>query len=475
MTIAIPKSRFGAQILKIAIREYLAYVKTVGFWLSLLTVPLIIILSTVVPAMVIKSSGPETLAIVDLSQDGVRRELEAIIQDKTKSPPLPASLDRMFANNPAAKQSFDRVASSRVRLTSLNINPKASVDQAIAEAKTALSGPNGPSNVLIISPSSDGIDFIVVKAGDKEPRFIRLIKSQLNKISIRYKARALGLSQDAVKALEDNELKLETVTLAVTSPNSKMEKKAPSLSQQGGGSTKTQGLLGGLIGYFTWIGVFSSSMLLLSSVIEEKANRVLEVLLSSVGAETLLLGKILGVGMVLLTVVGLWGGVIFAVTNGLMALMPPEMTKAIMGVAGMVFAGQKIFLMLAYLLAGFVLYGLIFTVIGAFCETPKEAQAFIGPIMIILMIPMLTLQVAFADPSQPLIKTLSYVPLFSQFLMPVRLDHAQWWEIAFTFLLMLVIIYGLLGLGRRAFHQGALMSGKISFMTLIKTMLPSKD
>jgi len=473
MTMPVPHSRFGAQILKIATREYLAYVKTVGFWLSLLTVPMIIILSVVVPAMVIESPSPEQIAIIDLTKQGVGTELAAIIKDKTQSSPITPEMERIFQTNPAAKKSFKSISRVSVELRSLKFDPEASEDVAKAQAKVAIEAGNGLSHILIISPKPDGIGFIVVKSGSKEPRFLRLIKSQLSQISLRYKAQALGLSPELIQSLKSNKVNLETLKIDQTDETSKVSP-TPS-GPQNATSQKTQGLLGGLIGYFTWIGVFSSSMLLLSSVIEEKSNRVLEVLLSSVGAETLLLGKILGVGMVLMTVVGLWGSVIFATINGLMSFMPVDMTKSILNMVGLVFASQKLILMLIYLLAGFVLYGLVFTVIGAFCETPKDAQAFVGPIMIILMIPMLTLQVAFADPSQPLIKTLSYVPLFSPFLMPVRLDQAQWWEIGMTLFLMMVIIYGLLGLGRRAFHQGALMSGKTSFLTLFKTLIPSKD
>src|SRR5208282_4776950 len=72
-----------------------------------------------------------------------------------------------------------------------------------------------------------------------------------------------------------------------------------------------------------------------------------------------------------------------------------------------------------YFVGGYLMYATLFTTIGAFCETAREAQTLLGPLMILLTMPLVLMIQAITQPDSPLLQTLSWVPPFTPFLMAV--------------------------------------------------------
>ena len=110
---------------------------------------------------------------------------------------------------------------------------------------------------------------------------------------------------------------------------------------------------------------------------------------------------------------------------------------------------------------------MIFTAIGAFCETPRDAQTLMGPIMMVLIVPLLVMQLAVRTPDAPLVKILSLVPPFTPFLMSARapsqpplIEHVG--AIGGMVLLIVLAIW----LSGRAFRAGALSDVKLSWKSL---------
>ena len=84
------------------------------------------------------------------------------------------------------------------------------------------------------------------------------------------------------------------------------------------------------------------------------------------------------------------------------------------------------------------------------------------------MIPMMMMQVAFTSPDLPMLKYMSWFPLFTPFLMPLRLSqNLPWWEIAGTLAGMAVVGLFMINMGRRAFRHGALSGAKLSWGNLL--------
>ncbi|HEB54039.1 MAG TPA: ABC transporter permease, partial [bacterium] len=131
--------------------------------------------------------------------------------------------------------------------------------------------------------------------------------------------------------------------------------------------------------YFLWMAIFSIANLLLTNTIEEKSNRIIEVLLSSVSPAQLMHGKIFGIAFTGLTIVGTW--VFFA-------LLAAQVAPALLGEGGgslkvlVAAIGNTGYLtsFVLYFLAGYLLYAAVLVAIGSVCNTLKEAQNLMQPV-----------------------------------------------------------------------------------------------
>ena len=167
---------------------------------------------------------------------------------------------------------------------------------------------------------------------------------------------------------------------------------------------------GVIMGVLLWSVIFTGAGLLLNSVIEEKGNRILEVLLSSASSAEILGGKILGGAAVTATVLGLWGTVGRDCAGPLAG--PPSLGSGPSSRRSS--AHGHVVYFAVYLVIGYLMYASIFAGIGAFCETPAaRPRPLLGPLMLILTIPM-----HLHEPGDPASRragascVLSWVPLF---------------------------------------------------------------
>jgi ABC-2 type transport system permease protein len=172
-------------------------------------------------------------------------------------------------------------------------------------------------------------------------------------------------------------------------------------------------------------------------------------------------GKILGAAMVTATALCVWATVA-SVTFG---SQNPQLLSDIFGL--MVGRGLILYFLL-YFVLGYLMYAALFTTIGAFCETPREAQTLLGPLMILLTIPMIFMGQAVTRPDAPLLQALSWVPPFTPFLMAARAASGPpLWQVAGTVAVMSVTIALELWVAGRAFRTGALASGRFDFRVLL--------
>lgn len=454
--------------LLIARREYLAFVKTVGFWLSLLVLPVLMAGSVFIPILMSRSGGEEAsrVAILDLSGENLTPSLQALLD---RPDPAVAALHEA-APSVSARQALRQMASRR-DYQAVPLPEGLTPDMPLAAAEARLS--------QLMQAEKRSVDQVIVAYVEKTPEphlAFHLWSSQtkgksledylrwdLHALQSAYLAKQKGVDPQVATALHDARAEISSLTPAIAAAGA--DDKA-SFTE----SLKENGphFVGIVLSYLTWMSIFSSSVILLSGVIEEKSSRVLEVLLTSAPASSLLVGKVLGVFMVLLTVAGLWSAVAGGIMGYGLAFMPPDMMNNVHVLAGAILKVETIVPMLLFFVGGYLMYGITFIAIGSFCETQKEAQAIMGPIVVVLMIPMMSLQAALMSPDLPLIRYLSWVPLFTPFLMPLRvLGGAPWWEILATLGGMGAMAWLMIRLGARAFKQGALGGGKFSWKALM--------
>ena len=190
-------------------------------------------------------------------------------------------------------------------------------------------------------------------------------------------------------------------------------------------------------------------------IVEEKNVRVTEVLLSSVDSFTLFLGKIMGVGAAGLLQVIVWaimflGGYIYFTS-----FLPSEFKGAT--VSPMAFVSFGIFFIL-----GYFLYSTLFAVAGAVSNTDQEAQQFLQPIMILIILPYLISFSSIQNPENPIVVLLSFFPFFTPMLMFVRVafSSVSLFQFILSVILLIITIVFMVYLSAKIFRIGILSYGK---------------
>lgn len=210
--------------------------------------------------------------------------------------------------------------------------------------------------------------------------------------------------------------------------------------------------------YLLWIAVFSISQMLLTNTIEEKSNRILEVLLSSISPVQLMAGKILGIAMTGLTIVLSWVVFFFFAVQALPLLLGLEVDLGLSKIAAdPVYLGSFVM----YFLLGYLLYAALLVGIGAVCNSLKEAQNLMTPVTLLLMVPIMTMVPIGQDPNGTLARLLSYVPPFTPFVMMNRAaGPPSTFDYTCTTVLLVVTIAIALWAAAKVFRIGILMTGK---------------
>jgi ABC-2 type transport system permease protein len=201
--------------------------------------------------------------------------------------------------------------------------------------------------------------------------------------------------------------------------------------------------------YLMFMGMVGTGQHMLSSIIEEKNSRVIEVLLSAVSPFQLMAGKILGLAGIGLSVTALWFAAAYAAARwqGLNVDVTTEL----------------ILYFVVYYILGYLLFSAILTGIGSVCNTIKETQSLMMPVMLIFIIPMIAWFKLVQSPDGTLARVLSFVPPVTPMVMILRLaSGADIWfvEIGASILLLAVAVLVVIWAAAKIFRTGILMYGK---------------
>lgn len=209
--------------------------------------------------------------------------------------------------------------------------------------------------------------------------------------------------------------------------------------------------------YLLWIGIFAISQMLLNNIIEEKSNRIIEVLLSSVTPRELMMGKLMGIACVGLTMLVTWVTsllIVVAVKAG------PEAELAT-GMLDVLTSSGLLPAFAIYFLFGYLMYAGMFLAIGSVCNTLKEAQNLMGPVMIVMIVPVFTMMFIPKDPNGTLATVLSWVPIYTPFIMMNRAAaDPPWFDIVGTGILMVGFTATVLFMTSKIFRLGILRTGQ---------------
>jgi ABC-2 type transport system permease protein len=204
-----------------------------------------------------------------------------------------------------------------------------------------------------------------------------------------------------------------------------------------------------VFGVLFFISVMMSSGFLLEGVSEEKENRVIEVILSSIDSDRLLLGKLIGLGGAGLLQVVIWFGMVLVPAAGLLAQVPVHWL-------GLAFS-------FVFYLLGFLLYGILMLGTGSLGQNLKEGQQ-LGMVWSIgSAVPMMFLMIIVGEPNGVMARTLSFIPLTAPMTMFLRLaseDAPPWWESILAAAVLAGAVLLALKAMSKLFRVGLLLYGK---------------
>jgi len=417
-------------------REFIERVRTKAFLLSTLLFPVFIAAMSVLPALLLtKAAGTMQIAVVDGSSGGFgMRVVDALSAIKR-------------GDGPDAESQY-----APVLVTAPGEALEAARDSLIAI--TGLSKKAGPSfnGVLVITDeglASGRLQYFGDNAGS--PAAMGELSSTIRPLVTRQR-----LEREGVDPL---------VVMRAIGPVSLATQRVADgkLTGQSGDATF---IIAYAMGFILYISLLIYGIQVMTSIVEEKSNRIMEVLASSMTPFQMLLGKIVGVGSVALVQLGIWAAAAYAITTyrteivGFFGADPAASSN----IAGMIPAipGSLLVVFLIFFVLGFLLYSALFAAVGSMCNTVQETQQAQFPVMFLIILGLMTMFALLNDPNSPLVTTLSYVPFWTPFVIPVRYSMAPIpiLDLAVSAVVTILGMLAIVWVAARIYRVGILSYGK---------------
>jgi ABC-2 type transport system permease protein len=216
--------------------------------------------------------------------------------------------------------------------------------------------------------------------------------------------------------------------------------------------------------FLLYITLLFYAVAVMRSVLEEKTSRIVEIILSSVRPIELMLGKIVGVGAVGLTQLGVWAGSVVVLADvGLPWIVASRPELAALGQFDSFAPGaDKLLLFLAFFLGGYFLYSSLYAAVGAMANTDQEAQQAQAPLVVLMVVPAVILPGVLENPESTMAVWTSIVPFFAPVLMFARAvtGAASGVEITLSLAAIAATTVVVAWIGGRIYRVGILMTGK---------------
>lgn len=225
--------------------------------------------------------------------------------------------------------------------------------------------------------------------------------------------------------------------------------------ERDGGGTFIASFIIGLMIYIT-LAIYGQAIM--GAVVEEKETRIAEILFSSATPFTLMMGKLVGVGLAGLTQLGIWVASAAAIIS--VVALQTDLT-AITGAIPTITPLMILYFLIFFLL-GFFIYASIFALVGSMVTTVQEGGQFAFPPIMLMLVGFYFSFAVVRDPDSSLSFWVSIAPFFAPITMPVRIlsQTPPFWQIALAFVLNAIAIAGLVWLASRVYRIGMLMYGK---------------
>jgi ABC-2 type transport system permease protein len=413
------------QALIVARREFLERVRTKWFLIVTILGPIGMVTAIVLPAYLGVKSAKEGLRVELLDRSG--RDIGKQINVDAESNGVSLSIKSVTASEvcPAGEcVEGEPIAALEKRIRDEKIDGYLVLPSDVLEGGTAIYYGDNASSPLISHGLREVVHFAVfrTRGGD------------------------LGLDD-----------------LSITSLFGKVNFETQQTTGQGKATSgRASFYVGYAVMFVLYISILLYAVAVLRSVIQEKSNRVVEIVVSSIKPLPLMLGKVVGVGSVGLLQLTAWG---------IMATLLVIFREEVLGLFGVSGAGafevpslgvNDLLVILVYFLFGFFFYAAMYAAIGAMVNSEQEAQQAQTPVMLLLIVPVLCVQIVAGDPRGSVAEVLTQIPFASPILMPMRylLDAVELPEMLLSLTILLLSLIGAVFVAAKVYRVGILSYGK---------------
>ena len=395
-------------------REYFSRVKRKSFIISTILMPLFMIAMMVVPVAVAMLSTPDSMNIAVVDQSGV------------VAPALRNECEMSFVNNP--------------QLT-------------IAEAKAdeTYDGVLVIGNDIVQNPAA----VTLYTRGASSMLSESVITSQLNKIIQDIRLEAYNIPE-LPKIMQDVQVDVSMTTFRLDD------------DQETETSSVTSYAIGMIMSLMLYMFIMLYGQMVMTSIIEEKNNRVLEIVVSSVKPSALMMGKICGIGLVALTQILIWAGLLIAASAWIIPGIAAGSMSADAEVAGLVaqlgntaYVASIFAYIVAFLVGGYLFYSAIYAAIGSAVDNVQDASQLQTIAIVPIILAMVLSMSVISDPNSQMAFWASIIPFTSPVVMMARIPFGiPGWEIALSLVLLYASFFGMIWFSAKVYRVGIFMYGK---------------
>jgi ABC-2 type transport system permease protein len=422
------------KLIAIIKREYLERVRTKWFVIATLLGPVLFLAITVLPVLFVsrtKASAETTnITIIDATGAALGARVAAAMADSGRATPavtVTAPGEVAAAESLATRAVIDKSREGYLILDSLTLGG----------TKARYAGRNTTT----------------------VPDMNR-IGSAVDKAVLALRLEGTGLTQARIDSLTRVDVKLDKTQLS-----------DKGREKSGAGST----ILGLIVSFLLYMVLVLYGQTVLRSVIEEKSTRVAEVVISSVRPEILLAGKIIGIGGVALTQMGVWIASSLWTGATLVPMLVKRNASAIGATAAdsvarssdllsniPTFSVGLLVALLLFFVLGFVFYSCLYAAVGSTVNSESEAQQASTPVVMLLIVSAVFIQPVALAPQSTLAAVMSMLPFSAPIMMPMRMSlvTVPAWQVAVSLIGMAAACFAAIWFSARIYRVGLLMYGK---------------
>lgn len=402
--------------------EYITRVRSKGFIISTILVPVFVLIIALLPTL---------FAMLSLEQT----EMKILILDKTS-----LGIGKAIVSNSSGKFSITNEDTTflNLKIISGDIDAYIYLDDTVFETY----------KIPVYTKGGGGFGFL------------ELINNVVGKELYKRNLLKSGLDAETIKIIErDFEIEKKKVT------KEGLEKDYSTFSS----------VLGFIMAFLVYIMLVLYGSTVMRGVIEEKSNRIIEILVSSTKPKDILFGKVTGIGAVGLTQILIW--IVFVIIlfslPGILSIFQGSNIIEMSRISNQEIQQFKSFeippiniwlliTFILYFLFGYFLYSILYAGIGSAVDQEQDAQYLSIPVFVPLILPILISSYILANPNGILSVILSIFPFFSPILMIIRIASTSvpWWEILLSFTLMTLTFWLAIWMSSKIYRVGILIYGK---------------